>query len=62
MNPAYFLTEPVEDGYSFWCIRIPEKDLGNGNIHNNFILAQFSIHLPNAEQEARSLLDRLNNS
>lgn len=57
----YFLTEPVHGGYAFWDVRLPEfTNPERDEIYSNFILASFSIHMPNAEKEARALLARLN--
>lgn len=57
MKNRYILDPPVPNGEAWWDIADTESE-----IEPNFEVASFSIHMPNAEQEARSLCDRLNGS
>lgn len=52
----YFLAHPHQ---GLWKIRAAEIKI-EGELHTNYIVAEFSTILPNAEQEARELLGRLN--
>jgi hypothetical protein len=51
----YILTEPVKDGYAWWSVRDTKSEHGI-----NFAVAEFYKYMPNAEQEAKALCDRLN--
>lgn len=51
----YVVTEPVPDGYQWWDI----ADTQNKSMRN-FVVASFSVLIPGAENEARSLCARLN--
>lgn len=53
----YRLLPPVPDGLAWWYIADTQSD-----VMPNFAVAEFSIHMPNAEQEAARLCDRLNGS
>jgi hypothetical protein len=54
----YFVTPPVEGGYAWWNVIDSQSKLYWGD--DNFPVASFSIHLPNAKKEAHPLCDRLN--
>jgi hypothetical protein len=56
----YIVTAPVPGGFAWW--RVADTftvEQGNA-MRENFGVADFFRDLPNAEQEARALCDRLN--
>jgi hypothetical protein len=54
-NDDYFVTGPVDGGYSWWDVRARESQHGP-----NFSVASFFREMSNAEREARRLCRRLN--
>ena len=51
----YIVTAPVHGGYAWWNVVDTHS-----TVMPNFTVATFFKDLPNAEQEARALCDRLN--
>lgn len=55
MGTRYEVIPPVPRGSAWWNVNDTQSD-----VMENFTIATFSIHMPNAEKEAKTLCDRLN--
>jgi hypothetical protein len=54
----YVVVPPVPGGYAFW--NVADTRSSEYFTEDNFAVATISVHVPNAEQLARELCDRLN--
>ena len=59
MAQRYKVTPPDQKGYAWWNVLDTKNPEGQFNVDQE-IVATFSIHLPNAEVEARALCRVLN--